>query len=57
MRPTFTQTNKNIGTFLSKVLMSPSCIKEDAKQKKIREKRKFQETFAKHKVSSLAFQN
>ena len=50
MRPTFTQTNKNIGTFLSKVLMSPSCIKKDAKQKKIREKRKFQETFAKHKV-------
>ena len=33
MRPTFTETNKNIGTFLSKVLMSPSCIKEDAQQK------------------------
>lgn len=51
------ETNKNVGPPLGKVLISPSSIREDTKQKVIRKKRQFQETFTKHKVLTLTFQS
>ena len=44
------ETSKNVGPLLGKVLISPSSIREDAKQKPITEKTQFEETFTKHKI-------
>ena len=52
-----TETKKNVGPPLSKVLISLSSIREDAKQKPIRRKRQLQETFTKSFLLSLAFQS
>ena len=52
-----TETKKNVGPLLGKVLISLSSVREDAKQNPIRKKRQFQETFTKQKVLSLAFQS